>query len=251
MREFFDLFNHRLISLFYRAWEKYRLFATYDRATRGGETARTDPITDTLYCFLGLGPSSIRGRLELEDETLLYYSGHMTNSRPVAKSLEHLLREYFQIECTVHQFQGRRLSISLDDQSTLGVAGTGRLPYNRLGSSAILGRSVWDVQSKFRVRLGPLDDRQFCEFLPSGEAFIRFCQLVRLYVGVEFDFDVQLVLAASCVPRCRIGGGDSQKRYLGWNTWLCSRPPERDADQAIFSGEGAPLRKNTKSPISN
>src|SRR5262249_30694155 len=50
-RDWFDLFNHRLISLFYRAWTKYRFWLAYER----GEHARPDPdlFTESLYSLVG------------------------------------------------------------------------------------------------------------------------------------------------------------------------------------------------------
>ncbi|MEJ7618544.1 MAG: type VI secretion system baseplate subunit TssG [Pyrinomonadaceae bacterium] len=66
--EFLDIFNHRLISLFFRAWEKYRLTATYE----SGDLGR---FTEYLFCLTGMGTRGLRGRLNLPDQGLLRYGG--------------------------------------------------------------------------------------------------------------------------------------------------------------------------------
>jgi type VI secretion system protein ImpH len=250
MRSFFDLFNHRVISLFYRAWAKYRLYIGYERAARNASAPQIDPITHAFYSLIGFGTPHLRGRLELNDQTLLYYSGHLANLRPIAESLVRLLREYFQLPIRIDQFQGRWLSLSTVDQSCLGTATAEGGTHNKIGDSAMLGRRAWDVQSKFRVRLGPLNYRDFCSFLPLGRAFIRLCQLVRTYVGPEYDFDLQLVLTASEIPHCRIGGDRQAGSYLGWNAWLSTSPQREDADQTIFAGNGAPGHWRAAPPTS-
>ena len=45
---FFDIFNHRMISLFYRGWEKYRFFVGFERGAK-------DPLSPRLMDLLGLG----------------------------------------------------------------------------------------------------------------------------------------------------------------------------------------------------
>ncbi len=62
-RDWFDLFNHRLISLFYRAWTKYRFWLSYER----GEYAHAEPdiFTEALYSLVGLGNRSLRNRLRI------------------------------------------------------------------------------------------------------------------------------------------------------------------------------------------
>src|SRR5438067_4156318 len=51
LRDWFDLFNHRFISLFFRAWEKYRFYVPYER----GEYAKAEPDPFTLGLFSLVG----------------------------------------------------------------------------------------------------------------------------------------------------------------------------------------------------
>jgi type VI secretion system protein ImpH len=48
MEDFLNIFNHRMISFFYRGWEKYRFFIEYERT---GE----DRLSGRLLDLLGLG----------------------------------------------------------------------------------------------------------------------------------------------------------------------------------------------------
>jgi type VI secretion system protein ImpH len=63
LADWLDLFNHRLIALFYRAWEKYRFRLAYER----GEASRAEPDAFTLCLFslIGLGTPGLRGRLRV------------------------------------------------------------------------------------------------------------------------------------------------------------------------------------------
>ncbi len=262
LRAWFDLFNHRLISLFFRAWEKYRLFVAYEqdvatRPARGEAAADPNPFLRGLFSLIGLGDSSLRGRLrvtaappragaparplaEVDDLALISYGGFLAQRRRCAASLEALLADYFQTSARVQQFRGQWLILDRASQSTLAPRGGN----NRLGKDTVAGRRVWEARGKFRVRLGPLCYERFNEFLPdrtpapARKAFFLLCHLVRLYVGPEFRFDVQLVLAAADVPKCRLSRGDGgPPPRLGWNTWLRTRPRTHDAEDVVFEDQ--------------
>jgi type VI secretion system protein ImpH len=95
-------------------------------------------------------------------------------------------------------------------------------------------------QSRFRVRLGPLDWEEFRDLLPAGTAFTPLVELVRLATGPEFDCDVQLVLRAEAVPPLRLGVADERGApYLGWSTWLQRTGRMRDAADVIIDAEAA------------
>jgi type VI secretion system protein ImpH len=83
--------------------------------------------------------------------------------------------------------------------------------------------------------VGPLTYRQFLRFLPQmGKSLRSLCQMARSYVGLEFTFDVQLVLRAVEAPALRLGAEGDERPYLGWNTWVRSTAFVREVEDAIF-----------------
>lgn len=235
LRDFLDLFYHRLVSLHYRAWRKYRLPQSYEHAASAEGSTNDELFTLLLRGLTGLGGDSLRERREFDDELQLYFAGHFSRQGRSAVALEQILSEHLGISCRVAQFQGQWLTVDPSEQARLQRGPLGERPIGALGVDINLGSRVWNVQSKFRVILGPMSELEFKGFLPSGDRLRALSQLVRSFVGPEFDFDVQLVLRAEEVPRCRLGARGNASR-LGWNTWLHSRRPERDASDAVFTG---------------
>src|SRR5262249_20371221 len=199
-RDWFDLFNHRLISLFYRAWTKYRFWLTYER----GEYAQSEPalFTESMFSLMGLGTKSLRNRLRIavrptaegaprehvlarvEDLALIYYAGLLAHRPRCAISLERLLADYFGVPVRVVQFQGQWLRLDPDSQSQVSA----QEEKSAMGLNAIVGDRVWDIRSKIRICLGPLGYERFAAFLPDQSSaperkdFFRLMHLVRLYV---------------------------------------------------------------------
>lgn len=231
LRDFFDLFNHRTISLFYRAWEKYRVPIVVERSQR---QSAEDVISHCLYCLVGLGTGGQRGRQRFADSVFLYYAGHFAHFPRNASALEAILQDYFEFPLTVQQMQGRWLYLDKDDQTQLSteLPASGHL---ELGVDVLVGSRVWDVQSKFRLRAGPVSRDIYHRLLPDGDMFRPLAELTRAYVGADLDFDIQLVLKGIDAPQCQLASTtrvDSAR--LGWNTWLFSRPIEKEVDDAVF-----------------
>jgi type VI secretion system protein ImpH len=234
LRDFLDLFNHRLISLFYRAWEKYRFPIAYERVASKAEGY--DRLSLCLFDLMGMGTKGLRGRLEMGDEALLLYTGLLAQHPRSASALQGLLQDYFEVPVAVVQFFGQWLSLAEESRSRLGPGEAN----NVLGVNAIAGRRVWDQQAKFRLRVGPLTFAEFRQFLPSGMAFRPLVQFVRVFAGQEFDFDVQLILSAPEVPWCRLGGMGKRAPQLGWSAWLKTQEFARNAEDAVFAGQLPP-----------
>src|SRR4029077_15067321 len=102
----------------------------------------------------------------------------------------------------------------------------------RLGEDVIVGERVWDAQSKFRVRVGPLRYAEFRRLTPDGDGLRPLCELTRSYAGPEFSFDVQAVLAAGEAAGCRLGGDGAR---LGWDSWVSAAEAPAEADDAVFA----------------
>jgi len=253
-RDWFDLFNHRFISLFYRAWTKYRFWLSYER----GEYAKPDPdlFTESIYSLIGLGDRSLRRRLRVavrvesedrqpecvlarvEDLALLYYAGLLAHRPRCAVSLERLLEDYFGICVRVLQFQGQWLRLDAGSQSRFSAEGGN----TELGLNVVVGERVWDVRSTIRIQLGPLSYRQFVSFIPDQapvpdrKNFFKLMHLVRLYVGPELKVEVQLILKGSEIPPCQLRRSAPDGPRLGWNCWFSNKPMPRDSEDAVFEG---------------
>lgn len=220
--EFLDIFNHRLISLFFRAWEKYRLTAAYE----GGDLGR---FTEYLFCLTGMGTRGLRGRLNLPDQGLLRYGGLIGQKPHSAVAIAAILSDYFGVDARLRQFAGQWFKLEPECHTRLGVAN------HELGVSTVAGERVWDDQSKFEINFGPLTLERFTAFLPTGNAHKPAVSLVRHLAGLEFDFDLRLTLKASEVPGCVLTTRAKRKPMLGWTTWLKTDAFAGDDSQVVLS----------------
>jgi len=227
LADFLDLFNHRLVSLFFRAWTKYRLHLRV-RQDAG------DALSTYLYSLFGMGTPGLHGRMAVDDRALLFYTGLLAQRPRSATGLVALLGDYFhRLPVRVEQFVGQWLALDPEGLTSLRLHGGN----NRLGVDAIIGSRVWHTQSRFRVLLGPMSYPRFCAFLPPGRASREVLALTRFFVGLELDFEFRLLLRAEEIPSCQLGSTGPLATRLGWSTWLVSRPASYDADDVRLDAE--------------
>jgi type VI secretion system protein ImpH len=237
LRDFLDLFNHRVVSLFYRAWEKYRLPIAYERAAR---TATTDPASQALYCLVGFGTDGLRGRQPVPDGAFLYYAGHYAHFPRSAVALEALLAEYFGLPVEIEQAAGQWLTLADADRSRLPDDDFPDGQNAALGLTALAGERIWDVQSKVRVVIGPLTYAEFQRFMPDGNGLQQLGALTRTYVGPDLDFEVLPLLKPTDAPTLVLAGDGPGGPRLGWNTWVHDGDYESVLSDASFFVEPAP-----------
>jgi type VI secretion system protein ImpH len=240
LRDFLDLFNHRVLSLFYRAWEKYRFPMAHERARREGPRAEPDLFTQALYCLVGLGTAGLRGRLAAGDAPLLFYGGLFAHFPRPAVGLEGLLAEHFGLPVAVEQFQGQWLALGEDDSTQLASSGWPLGRNTQLGADTVAGDRIWDVTSKVRLRLGPMTYEQFQRLLPTGADWPALVGLARTYLGPDLDFDLQLVLGPLEAPWWQLAGDDDQGgSRLGWDLWVRSHDFLDDVEDVVLPTDAA------------
>ena len=216
---FADLFHHRLLLLFYRAWAQAQPTVSMDRP---GE----DRFADYVGSLIGLGGAAWRQRDAAPDHARLAYAGVLSRQARHADGLAQLLSGYLGMPVRVEQFVGRWMALPVAERSRIGRrAALRRTSTSQLGVSAVLGQAVFDRQHHFRLHIGPLTLAAFEALLPVGSALPALKALVTQYVGLEFGWDLRLELDKAEVPACRLGRGSR----LGWTGWLGKPPGRRPA----------------------
>ena len=236
LRDFLDLFHHRALSLFYRAWAKPHAVIGHED---GGDE---DWLLDHLLDVAGMGSAGLRRRLPVSDGAVGYYANlFAAGSRP-ADGLARLVGDYFDVAADVEQFVGEWRRLDGGGQCTLGEDDD----TSRLGLG-VVGDEAWDPQARVRLRLGPLTRAEFDGFLPGGGAHAALGALARLYADDQVGVDARLVLDRAAVAPVILGmplgagalggapGGAPPAAPLGRGTWLTSRPMARDPDDTTFS----------------
>ena len=225
IRAFFDVFHHRLVSLFYLAWKKNQFPVTYLPGSK-------DKLSGYLLSLAGLGTMGLRGRIGLPEESLSFYSGLLARQIPSAVSIESAVAYYAGTSVSVEQFVERMIPLSPEDQTSVGMVNS------QLGVDAVCGSFIWDCQTKFRVNLGPMGIDDYLRFLPSGDLLQPIFSFVRYMVGIEYEFDVRVFLKKEDVPPCILGAETPAPR-LGWSTWSKSPDYMHQEDPYItFEEEG-------------
>lgn len=224
LADFLDLFSHRAVSLFYRAWEKYRFPIAYERDER-------DRFSQHMLDLIGLGTRGLQDRQSVSDDSLIYYSGLLGLHPRSELALRSILMDYFEVPVEIEQFVGAWYSLSPSDQCRFQ---SGNTTSEQLAVGTVVGDEIWDPQSAARIRLGPLTLRQYLDFLPNGSAHEPLRAILKFFSSGECDFEVQLILRRDQVPACELGSSDEVAPQLGWITWMKTAPFGRDPGDTIL-----------------
>jgi type VI secretion system protein ImpH len=222
---FLDIFNHRAISLFYRAWQRSNFAVTYGAAGR-------DLFTQYMLDLAGLGTAGLRDRQDIDDEAFLHYVSLVASQSRSAVALEQVIADYFEVPVEVQQFAGGWYGL---DQSTQCAMKEEESASRQVGSGAVVGDAVWDRQARVRIRLGPMGIERYCDFLPEGGGHKALRAMTRFFSNQCLEFEVQLVLDRNQVPAVELDLDSSNPARLGWVSWARTQPLGCDPDDTILT----------------
>lgn len=233
---FLDIFHHRAIALFYRAWAVNQPTVSFDRALY-------DPGADRfgyyVSCLTGRGTDRLRDADSLPEDAKRHFAGRLSSQPRSPEGLEAMVADYFGVPCELQEFVGRWVELAPESVWRLGAtAPPGTEPPGMLGRTTVAGRRIWSFTHGFRLRIGPVGMAKYARFLPQTPTFARLAAWVRNAVGFEHEWDAQIVLRREEVPGTVLGSkGPGVPSMLGWTTWIRSsatEPMDRDRGDLVL-----------------
>lgn len=218
---FADVFHHRMISLFYRAWTTGEPAPSFDRPD-------DDPFGAKLDAIAGIAGEAFQDRDAMPDLAKRHFAGLMSAGPRNEAGLAAVLKKFFRSEVSIESFVGSWLHLEPHDRGQLGGAA--------LGGTASIGEKVWSREARFRVRIGPLSLEDYERLLPGGESQKRLAAIIRNYVGDALEWEANLVLMKHEVPPSVLG----ESGQLGLTTWIGQRE-DRDADELTSTAPSRPV----------
>ena len=169
LRDFLDIFNHRLVSLMYRVRKYHRVGLDF---TSPPET----PMARYLFAFMGLGAPGLRERQATPDRVWLSYAGLVAQQPRSMTGLEHLLTDYLNVPVHMQPFRGKWYALAADQLTTIGPW---RAKINGSAAALCWGRRVLgSKQGRVSTcRSGPAHLGPYFSgiFFPSAQALFAPC----------------------------------------------------------------------------
>ena len=208
LRDFLDIFNHRLVSLLYRIRKHHRVgLVSTSPGAAGNHIARY------LYSLIGMGTPRLQARMNIRDRALLYYAGILARQPRSMVGLKQILSDYFQVEVEIAQFVGKWCDLkkangpgSANPEVTSDSAATQPCWVHEFGTSTRASRSNLAHLACRTLRVS-------CRLNGASACYMRSGSF---YLKGEFDFNIRLILKAAEIPPVSL----DMEPALSWMSWL-------------------------------
>jgi type VI secretion system protein ImpH len=207
---FLDMFNHRIATLLYRAWRKYRYVATW-------QIGASDEISRHLLCLAGFGIGDKAQSAGLSESRVLGLLGLLTQRTRTAEGLQGVIAIAVP-GAGVLVDMWHPVWMALDAPARIGPA---KHSSAKLGRDHVLGRRMTDKSATVRVTLMPTNVGQVNDLLPDAPLHREVMSLLRVYIGHKVDVVLRMDIPTSLAPLLRLGRtAGAVNGRLAWTTLL-------------------------------
>lgn len=217
---FLDLFNNRLINLFYQAAIKHNLpllselnpqksYLSCIHAIEGYIADQKDPFDDLI------------------NHSLAEFSGLVQGQMLNVESIQQILRSVLKQKVSINQFIPEWFVIPEEHRSRLSSLGGAQL-----GVNSFCGDRVKQIDSKIQLEIGPLDYTDYAALLPSGSLYPMLKKLLKRLCNPTLIVEVILIINKCAVQPIVLGKGSGQG--IGRGAFLISQPVEEHQSQTKF-----------------
>ena len=189
---FLDIFNHRILTQFYRVWRKYQYPATF-------EAGGTDNTSQCLLGLIGLGIPGTAKHIATPVSRFLALLGIMrlpARTEEGVQALVRLLAPHTQATVTPHDPR----TVYIDKPP--GFYGDEDF---LLDGCTVLGDETTEVSSQLRISLFTEDEQEAQGWLPGGLCYADFLIQLRVYLGWRYRARIELTVPTQLLPAPVLG----------------------------------------------
>lgn len=201
LQGFLDIFNHRILTQFYRIWRKYSYSATF-------ESGGTDAISQSLLGLIGLGIPGTANKIATPVSRFLGLLGVLRQPGKTQEGMQaivHLLAP--ETTVCVSPYCLRPIAV----RRPLGFYDDDDLV---LDGNTPLGDEAMDASSQLLLELITSSEQEAKGWMPDGQLYQDFLVMLRVYLGWRFKAKIRLTVSTCLLPIPPLGDAPF---WLGMN----------------------------------
>ncbi|WP_345492559.1 type VI secretion system baseplate subunit TssG [Orbus sasakiae] len=210
--DFLDIFNHRIITQFYRVWLKYHYPASF---IRGGN----DPISRCLLGLTGLGIAGTSEQIGTPDSRFLALLGLVTQRTRTAEGIVGVIKVLVP-DCDVDVYEFYPQWMNVPERAKLGDNVTS------LGGNSILGQRFKECNQTVRVVIKPHNKALIEQLLPDGQLYNDVMTLMRAYLGYQAEAKMDLCIPKTFLPKTQLIKRGIRARLGQTASLICDPSPQ-------------------------
>ncbi len=195
LETFLDIFNHRMMTQFYRIWRKYSYPATF-------EDSGTDKTSRSLMALSGIIDSG-----EVPASRLLAMLQPLVSTTRTAEGIVSVINT---------QAPNTQVTVKPHRVTLMPAGKPAKFAFSapqRLGDHLVLGSHTAEANYCIAVEMSTDDPQEARGWLPGGQLRADVFALLRVYLGCDYDASLQLIIPVKLVPLPRLGDGSLLSGY--------------------------------------